>query len=906
MKNIYGIILAAAVFFAAGLSDAEAQGTGKLPSDPKISEGTFPNGMSWYVAENPAEKGFADFALVCRHPADSRDYVGASRRILSARGRLRNRNLQKFLSSNAVAPTEKGYAEYSDDAVTFRFENVMLQRSPSLADSLLLAVFGVAGELSSGVVTETDSLHFPLEDMAVIVSGDVNKGELVTKMGIFSLMVPDKASDPAAFAIPKDPAPKDPAASAVTAVPVTPEDVNGIGKPARKVEVTVDTLGNVCRISASFRFPGVPGEFRRTPRFAVVGKMSETFRFIAENRLRDALNALEIPFAEIRSEHISLAEVSGSDASGSDASGSDAFGSGASGYDSIDLSFCVPVGDSDAAVRCFGGVLGALDRGEISVGDIIISSALYDEKCYVSTSCAVKNSEYQRICSAAFLNGAPLVTEARLCGFCQSKALPDTLQLRLMKGFAEALLAPDDSCEAFLAGWNGDSAIHGQKPDGQKLSFQDTLLLPAPSLKKSRVRTGKELMSGGEIWTFQNGLKVYYKRVPGAKNLCWALNVDKGYASAEGLVPGEAAFLSDLLKCRTVQGIGNSGMRNIMTASGITADAEVSLHSTTLKGTAAPRSLDLLLKGLVGMFRGSVTDSAAVAGLMRTAAVQRELAVGGRGARLAGIDSLICADNPWSGVKMYNNFTRETAIKAEHLFNDVFSDLGNGFLVLSGDMEASSLKKKLAWYAGEFPVTERQENRSRVRFSPVSGQSTNFRRGPEESIDVLLSAALPMNAANLCASRLAVYILEDSLHGALVGTGFHVKMSPSFIMYPQERFSVLVSLDRIPEDGFACGSLEDNEILSVLARLRSALSAVPSLELSPAVLNACKARLNSEHDAESATAEYWRDALVTRYADGRDFSTKINGRMNAVTAAQVDEVLEKLISGSRVEYVVMK
>ena len=163
-----------------------------------------------------------------------------------------------------------------------------------------------------------------------------------------------------------------------------------------------------------------------------------------------------------------------------------------------------------------------------------------------------------------------------------------------------------------------------------------------------------------------------------------------------------------------------------------------------------------------------------------------------------------------------------------------------------------------------------------------------------------------MNAANLCASRLAASLLEDSLHGALVGTGFHVSVASSYLLYPQDRFSVLISLDRIPEDGFAYGSLDDTEILSVLARLRTALTEAPQTEWPASVLKAFKARLNNEYGIDAGSADHWRDALVIRYADGRDFSTKIADRMNAVTAEQVMDVLRKLVEGSRIEYVVMK
>lgn len=859
MKNIRILFLTVSLLVTCGVPFSTAQGLKKLPADSKIVTGTFPNGMSYYVVSNPAEKGFADFALVYRHSADARDYVDMSRKILSDRGRLQNRSLQKFLSSNAVAPTVKGYAECSDDAVTFRFKDVMLSRSAALADSLLLAVFGIADELSANAVTTKDSLHFPLENMAVIVSGDVNGKDLVSKMGIFSLMTPRNS-------VLRD----------------STRVYSASEKPVRPTEVSVDKLdGGVCRIASSFYFPRIPAELMPTPQFAVIDKMSDTFRFIAENRLRDALNSAAIPFSGVESDHLSSADVSG--------------------FESISLSFCVLQKDADAAMKCFGEVLGSLDRGEMDVNDIVLSSQLYGEKCLGTSARSVKNSEYMRLCSASFLRDAPLSTGAQLCEFCQSRVLPDTLQLRLMKTFSEALLSPDDSCSAFCAGWNDGKTVRRHS-----LDLRDTLLLPGPSSKKSKVRTGKELMSGGETWTFQNGLRVYYKRVPGAKRISWALNVDKGYASADDLVPGEAAFLPELLKCRTISGIDNRNLRDIMTATGIIADAEVSLYSTTLKGTATPRSLNLLLQGLVGMFRESSTDTTAAAELLRSASVQKRLSAGGRNARLAGIDSLVCADNPYSGVRMYENFTPQTVAKADRLFADVFSDVGEGFIVICADMEPAALQKRLVWYAGEFPVSGRSEKRPRVRFQPVSGQSTTFRSGAAESIDVLLSAAVPMNAANLCASRLAASLLEDSLHGALVGTGFHVSVASSYLLYPQERFSVLISLDRIPEDGFAYGSLDDTEILSVLARLRTALTEAAQTEWPTSVLKAFKARLNNEYGIDAGSADHWRDALVIRYADGRDFSTKIADRMNAVTAEQVMDVLRKLVEGSRIEYVVMK
>ena len=856
-KKRYGILLSFAVAaFLAAAPHTFAQS--RLPSDSKVVTGSFPNGMNYYVVSNPAEKGFADFALVYRHSAGGDDYVDLSRRILSEPGKVRGRSLQKFLSSNGIAPSEDGYVRCGDDAVLFRFDNVMLSRKPSLTDSLLLAVFGIADELSKNAVTTKDSLHFPLENMAVVVSGDVNGKELVSRMGIFSLMTPSNAVSSDSLRLVED----------------------GNSK-AKHSEVIVDTLGSVCRVCASFSFPRIPEKFMPTAQFAVVDKMSDTFRCIAENRLGAALYRSGIPYSSLSSAHVSSADTPGDE--------------------SISLSFYTGRDNVEDALTCCGKVLGDIDGGNISLDEIRLSSRSYSEKCLSASSSSVRNPEYVDLCVSSFLYGAPLTTSAQLCDFCRSRVLPDTLQLRLMKNFSEALLTPDEDCASFAKGWNSE-----RTDAGFELPYSDTLLLHRSSAKRVKLKTGKELMSDGKIWTWQNGLKVYWKRLPGAKKISWGLSVDRGYSRTEGFVPGEAAFLPELLSMSSISGISNADLRNIMTATGITAEAEVGLYSTTLKGTVLPSSLKLLCQGLVGMFGERTLDTSAVRHYVASLPVRRALSAAGRNARLAGIDSLVCADNPYSGVKMYENFTEGTIEKSETLFSDIFSSVGEGFLVLVGDMDPALVQKTLSWYVGEFPIgSSAGERRQRVRFQPVSGWSTTFRDGEKESIDVLLSTPLPMNLANLCTSSLAACLLEDHLHDALVGTGFHLRMSDSFLMYPQERLSVMLSLDRIPENGFAYGSLDESEILAALAKVRSAIADIPSVEWPTEVINAYRTRLLNEYETSLKSPDYWRDALLTRYADGRDFTSKMSEGLTAVTAEQLRSVLKKLVESSRIEFVVM-
>ena len=852
-KNLILGAFVGAMLFLGGNSLA-GRDVPKLPVDSKISSGVLPNGMNWYVVANGGEKGFADFALVCRGEGD---YVAACREVLSLEGRIEGRPLQKFLSTNAVAPSYNGYVSYRDDAVVFNFEDVMLSRKPSLADSLLLAVFDIADELSRGV----DSVSFAPSDMAVMVSGDVTPGDISSKMRTFSFMIPRGK-----------------------AVASNGDTAASTGNAAAKI--SVDTLGSLCRIGAEYSFPRMPRELIASAQYAVMDKMAWTFGNIARRRLSEALSAEEIPFASVRVSHLSSGETSGEE--------------------SVKISFCTPVEHSVAAQKVFGEVMSSLKRGEISEDEIALSSAAYAERCADRSLAAPSNAAYIRLCLGSFLYGSPLATEGDLCDFCQKKVLPDSVQLKLMRGFSEALVsAPSEEEEGsafFAQGWND-----GKTFPEISVNFSDTLRLPGRTPKKLKAKfSRKEPLSGGEIWTWQNGLKVYYKRVLGAKGLAWGLTLNKGYAGLDGLVPGEAAFLSDLLTLTSVCGISNSCLQDILSARGISYGADVSLYSTSLRGKASDVSdLDLLLKWMGGLFSECKLDEAAVSEYSRNVAARKALGEGSRNARIAAIDSLICSGNPYSRVKMYENFSEGTVSKASELLGELFSNAADGFLVLSGDVDPDALRKTISFYAGNFPVGETAASRRpSVRFQPVSGWSTTSRTGDKESIDVLLTASLPMTADNLCTSRLAACMLDDALKDCLVGTGFHTRTVSHFALYPEERFSVLITLDRAPEKGFAWSEASDTELLDALRKLREGINSASSPLWTEEALKAYKQRLLAEHAANETLPEWWVETISLRYSAGRDLQTKIDDKTNAVTLSQIQSLLKKLSEGSRIELVV--
>ena len=75
-----------------------------LPSDPDITKGTLPNGVTYFLAANGTEKGLVEFALVQKTGKNTEDSLG--RAVSIARNaavelpRFKGRNSREFLAGN--------------------------------------------------------------------------------------------------------------------------------------------------------------------------------------------------------------------------------------------------------------------------------------------------------------------------------------------------------------------------------------------------------------------------------------------------------------------------------------------------------------------------------------------------------------------------------------------------------------------------------------------------------------------------------------------------------------------------------------------------------------------------------------------------------------------------------------
>ena len=194
MKTRYKQLFACVAALLLAIS-VPAQDLPLLLGDPAVKQGVLPNGMTYYLSNNPSTKGKADFALVQRTgrltTGDSADSYPAelARNTLDYVPRLGGRSPQDFMTDHGAAAGRNGFVEVTDDATIFRFPGIRLSDDKDMIDSTLLVVMDMTER-----VTWTEDDYFKKwyvpSDQAIIVSGDIDVNSVAEKLRMLSYMTP--------------------------------------------------------------------------------------------------------------------------------------------------------------------------------------------------------------------------------------------------------------------------------------------------------------------------------------------------------------------------------------------------------------------------------------------------------------------------------------------------------------------------------------------------------------------------------------------------------------------------------------------------------------------------------------------------------------------------------------------
>jgi hypothetical protein len=229
--------------------------------------------------------------------------------------------------------------------------------------------------------------------------------------------------------------------------------------------------------------------------------------------------------------------------------------------------------------------------------------------------------------------------------------------------------------------------------------------------------------------------------------------------------------------------------------------------------------------------------------------------------------------------------------------------MNDGVLILVTDMDEAELKKLLLNHVGGFKTMETASRRPSLQYQPVSGWSTHLVDGETESIDVVISAAMPLTLDNFVTADIATMILEKSLASALTETGMYPKVTNSFHLAPKNRLSLMVSVGLVSEMGYA-SHIEHLGAVEALSIVRSSLQDLAQTNIPDQYLAACKAYQKNLFALRKSEPSYWLEAIALRYLDGKDLTSSYDAAVDAVTADKVKKLLLTLNGGSKVEYVI--
>lgn len=818
-----------------------------MPGDPDVVSGVLPNGMSYYIASNFSCKGVADFALIQKtgrkNVTDtSGNAVVQARKGLTLLPRPDHISPVGFFSSHGSVPGDEGYVKVEDDATIYRFRNVRLDDGKAVLDSAVLVLLDMAGR---SVWTDDPFLGkwYSPSDQAIIISGDVDAKQVISRLEPMSYMISSRSS--------------------ADRVPLLQDRV-----PTNIVTQTCLPSG-MRLLSAEWMSGRAPREYMNTVQPQIFNMSLDVLGRVAVRRIKMALKAAGVPYADVSSRHI------------------------ASDRNPYDDSFSVRiVTASEYAEKASGilcGVMAAIDAEGVATEEYLVAEAAFlaDLKRYASDP-VKENEDYVDRCIYSFLYGSSLASPVQKYEFHTSRNLPDSLRCRLFNDVAAALLYPLES-EAENIG-----ALH--------LTSADTSAFPGAAPKVKVRSSRRDHISGGTVITFSNGFKVVYKDLPSDGDIFYTLALNGGYGSIQGLGEGEGAFASDMFRLSRICGFEADDFFGLLKKEGITMDARITLSNILIGGSLPKDRISLLMRALLALANERTGNGDAYPYYMDCTELALEYSEGRYESRMTAIDSIMCPDYRYSPYKSKGKLTDSFFSKADAFLSSQMAKVNDGVLVIVGDIGEERLKKALLPYVGGFRTKESAVRRPVLRYQPVSGWSTYTVAGEKNAVDIALSARMPLTASNYIAAQMAVMLLERSLAEALADSGMTLNISYNCRIYPEERLNLLISVWEADEEGFAEGMVVMPPI-DALGDIRKVLSDMGAQDITETEFRQCKSYLKNMMAIDMADPHYWVDAIILRHLDGKDLTTGYASGIDAVTIDAVRNIFSFLDQGSKIEYV---
>ena len=682
------------------------------------------------------------------------------------------------------------------------------------------------------IMYHVDSLERP-GSLAVIACGDLRADETLRKLRYMSFMIPASADVPG------------------------PEISVGEQTPVA-FSISENASKGLSTAFARWTAPRTPKELFATTQPAVYDKAVHELGTIVCSRVRKALRDKGVPVADVSFRHVGSLQTMSAET----------------------FDFEVTVSDTCVAEaeNALKAALASVDAYGASASELVLAEGVYFRELEKLVQGSDRTNEaYMQMCIRACLMDAPLVSSAQRLAYLRSKDVSANDRERIFSGISSALL--DLSIQESAA----DSKVY--------YSASDTLAFPSVGPKVGMRLGRKEYLSGGVVWTFSNGFKVVYKKMPTSGVLYYTLAMKGGYGDIKDLDKGEGAYVSDYLRLCNISGLRARDFVKVLQLSGITMDAQVNLSNLMISGQVHDSNAALLMKALLAVANERTPDPEALAYHLECEKLRLLHAPADP---TWAADSLMCPGYRYTSHKYAGYVPTDLAAKAENLLERLASRMNDGVLVLVGDMYESDLKKAILPYVGAFRTRESASRKTVVNYQPVSGSMTYKVDGEQDEIVWNVSARLQMTVENYMAAEMAAMVLRRQVEDAIEPFGVSLQFDFARRIYPEDRLSVVLRV-----------SAPDGEPMpqGVQSALRLALSGASGSELEEGYILACKTYQKHMYAARMKEPSYWLHAVAMRYLDGKDYTTGYASKIDAVSVEDILKILRLLDEGSGIEYI---
>lgn len=497
-----------------------------LKEDKSVSIGVLPNGVTYYFADNKAQKGIQSFRLVQKvSDLETEEELYSKARGWFTSVKYGNVSLDNFLGRNGILPTEKGYVFCRRGSMEYTFDNFSSARGDSVLDTVLLSVFNLA----QAAALEGN----PSSAQAIVVAGDFDKAVMLSKLKMLCLLNP-----------------------------FVPGEAPVYGYAWKKPEDGESQIreegGAVSRVYVQWRGARTPERYMKTILPVVSGKMASELGIILRDRLA------------------SVFRVKGYDAWVD--------------YERHCSDDCCGDETISLTVNCRGSIRGQVKDVLVEELDRLYTHGVSQEEYRIArdafrfdwtakSAAMTDNLTYLARCASHFLYGSSLANDAeRLANVY--KDLSDSTQTLHFNRYVHGLLAQSSSANPSLEAYDATSAM------GRLRSALDSQRASAAAKSP---KDKSEYVTGGVIWTFQNGINVIY-REKDTKGLTYFAYASKGGRKQ-----------ADYGKLNSLEGIGEEEFTRCLSSLGIEYNVELHPSDVCLRGCSYTESLPDVLKLLAAI-----------------------------------------------------------------------------------------------------------------------------------------------------------------------------------------------------------------------------------------------------------------------------------------------------------------